>query len=185
MELKKERADNFVTMYMHSGKPLGYFYKTIMNTYLRFVDIDNNKNQSRYEKCGMWEKFIDIAGRTKLTNKPEEKDLEDKYRWLEEQCSKSMAMIVMYEDGDFSVMDNIVKKGIEKMKDNDYRFVKRKQEERKKKWKKSIQKCPQLSMKLQTPRIQKSIRKIKVTLKRITRKVKMHNKRRRTKEIHR
>lgn len=69
MQLRNERAYNFVLNYVLTDFDLGYVFTGVINNYLRFVDFEEGKRIYNADISAWWSAFIQNTARIKLFTK--------------------------------------------------------------------------------------------------------------------
>lgn len=106
--LKNDRANNFIRCYLHE-QSLHFLFNKLLNNYIRFVQSDSNdSDRRRWENKDWWDKFIMTSAKLKITNAPKSSDYYDVLKWVVSSVAPSLKTIVACNDGDMTVLDNIV-----------------------------------------------------------------------------
>lgn len=94
---------------------IGSLTKSIINNYFRIVKPGEDSNKSRWETKKYWQKLIDTAEKTSLSENPEEPTIEKSRNWLKKQVSTTMATICIADGGSLDFLDSLVAEGQKKM----------------------------------------------------------------------
>lgn len=125
IRFKYEYANLFVQHILRDDKPIGYHIKSFLNEKIQFLTksaLSKDTNKSRLAKdkeniCKWWKKFLNGAGKLRLTVYRPEKTLDDSKLWLENQVSTTLGMLAIYEPMKYiDMVDRLTLLGIEKMK---------------------------------------------------------------------
>lgn len=71
IQLRRERAENFISNYCHSTDDIGRGFSGILNTYLRYVTpSENDSNKRRWKTADYWQQLLTTSQKIKLYTKP-------------------------------------------------------------------------------------------------------------------
>ena len=124
MEMKKERAAQFIEYFIQNEIEMGELAFSVLNTYLRFVDVEyDNQNRSRMKECEFWMKFIQNTRKIKLTIiKPENKIVKKK-EWFVRSCSAVANMLYKCAKNDEDFVKDLIKDGEKRLKPKHERLI--------------------------------------------------------------
>lgn len=117
IEMHADRANNFAMIYYHyvDEKGFGTLFAEVLNSYMRVVDRGTDSNRSRWENCEMWNRFILVVEKLKLTCSKQIKKLEDSYMWLKKSVSPTIFMLFKASGGDLDFLMELVKEGAKRI----------------------------------------------------------------------
>lgn len=122
IEIKKENAEKvqeLLTPYSTS-----IILKGVLNNYLRIVQPhETDTNKSRWKTQPYWEKLINGIDKIKLTQKKEEKSIDEKKEWIKKQVGPTMAIVSILENGDDAFFKEVINESIDKMKPKHQRII--------------------------------------------------------------
>ncbi len=124
LEIKDDRAEVLQWILLFEDE-IGKTVAGIINNYIRFVIPADDTNKSRWPTAPWWKELIRATNVVKLTRKPEEKDIEEVREWVRHQIGPTLAMIVMYDEGELGPILDIISAGRHRMKDKHYRMIDR------------------------------------------------------------
>jgi len=122
LEIKDDRAEVLQWVLLFEDE-IGRTVTGIINNYIRFVTPTRDKNKSRWPTAPWWQSLIDETNVVKLTRKPDEKGVEEVREWVRQQIGPTLAMIVMYDEGDLGPILEIISAGRHRLKDKHYRMI--------------------------------------------------------------
>ena len=118
LELKEDYASRAVQQLVNQDN-LGSVCIGILANYLRLIEKDN-ANKSRCSVNPVWQAFIDAVAPLSLYVAPPPKPIEKNKDWIMKQCSRTLAKVVVAEDGDSEFLDRVLDYGRSKLKPCDY-----------------------------------------------------------------
>lgn len=113
LELKGKNAENAIKSLKND---FGELVSGILNNYIRFVDNNGTKNKSRWKTSRFWHDIVSDVGKIKLSQKGEERNIEDVKNWIRKQVAPSLGKILIHEEGDFSYFIDEAIYGLNKIK---------------------------------------------------------------------
>lgn len=109
LRMRDDRATMFV-MQILSTRNIAKSTLGVISNYLTFKDSNSSdSNKSRWKVSRFWTKFLNDAEKVSLTTKKPDRSMEDKFRWLERQVKKSLAMVNLVEP---EMLEEFVKEGM-------------------------------------------------------------------------
>ncbi len=108
LELKEERADNCINVFLSKDKELSIFIHEILNHYIRFVDNNGDTNRSRFPTSKWWLDFLLTVESVKLTTGTLNDELDKKYAWLEKSVAPTLCMLTKIADGDLTYLYKLI-----------------------------------------------------------------------------
>lgn len=121
LEIRKQNAQ--VLQKKINKNNIGDLMKGILKNYIRFLKPNpGDTNKSRWKNRKYWDKLISNIDKVKLTQKPENKTIEDKKNWIEKQVGQTMALISLIE-GDQTFINSIISKNAINLKPNNRKIL--------------------------------------------------------------
>ena len=120
LEIKHEKAD-VVAQQLIDNFDFGYVTMGILNQYVRFVNIDNNR-RSLCSVNPIWEKFTENVEKLRLYVPERNKSIDDKRIWIERQCMPTIAGLFKANGGKAFFDDDDLKKHYDRLKEKDRRL---------------------------------------------------------------
>lgn len=128
LELKKEKAYSMLSeihRQININKQTYFTEKihSLLNHYIRFLKKGKGKNKSRWETSVHWENFISNTNTLKLSVPEKEYNLNDVKRWVYQQVSTSLAMILEDNGGDVNELIMFAEDGRDRFKEKHYKMI--------------------------------------------------------------
>ena len=123
IELHKERSNEFAQLLVEKNT-VPRIAVGVLNYYFRIIQNDDI-NRSRCSNEAKWDAFIDGIEKLRLAVSKRQKTMEDKYRWIEEQVSPTLALIVADNGGDVSILEDLAVKNMHRISGKDKELLMR------------------------------------------------------------
>ena len=115
IEIRKSNAENLQKKIKKDN--VGQLMKGILNNYIRILTPNKrDKNKSRWKTASYWDKLIDNASKISLSNRPEEKTIDNKKDWVDRQVGQSLALITKH-DGNTDFINSVLEKHTKGLKE--------------------------------------------------------------------
>lgn len=117
LELELKKANALEVQRTITETNSGELMCGILRNYIRFVipnEVDTNK--SRWLTSPYWDKLLGGAEKVMLTRKAEEKTLDDKKLWLENQVGATLALVAL-ADGSIDFIYDLIKESSANLKE--------------------------------------------------------------------
>lgn len=122
VEIKKKNAEEIQNIL--NEYTVARIFKGVLNNYLRIVQPhETDTNKSRWKTQPYWEKLINGIDKIKLTQKKEEKSIDEKKEWIKKQVGPTMAIVSILENGDDAFFKEVINESIDKMKPKHQRII--------------------------------------------------------------
>lgn len=121
LELKEDYASRAVQQLVNQDN-LGSVCIGILSNFLRLIENDN-ANKSRCSVNPVWQAFIDGVAPLSLYVASAPKSIDDTEKWIQNQCSRSFAKVMLAHAGDSSFFDNLLDYGVTRLKSSDYDVI--------------------------------------------------------------
>lgn len=122
LEIKKKNAEEIQNIL--NEYTVATIFKGVLNNYLRIVQPhETDTNKSRWKTQPYWEKLINGIDKIKLTQKKEEKSIDEKKEWIKKQVGPTMAIVSILENGDDAFFKEVINESIDKMKPKHQRII--------------------------------------------------------------
>jgi len=110
LEFKEERA-NELAQQLIKGTSLGQVVVGVLHYYFRIIQLDDI-NRSRCSNDDKWNEFINGIEKLRLCVRKSQKTLYEKEFWIENQVAPTLALLIMYHDGDPEYINNMALKAL-------------------------------------------------------------------------
>ncbi len=127
LELKEDRASQAVCQLINKDN-LGSVCIGVLANYLRLIE-DDNANKSRCSINPVWQKFIDGVSSLSLYVASPPKPIDASKKWLIKAVSRSLAKVVVAEQGDTAIVEQMLDYGSSRLKPCDYDLIMQYQKE--------------------------------------------------------
>jgi len=94
IQLRKERAQNFIKELHADGLNMGSLAEQILNKYVQFREKTDDKNKSRRPLCQWWSDFLNTTQKLSLTTEKVIKTAHDVKDWFSRQVAPAFAMLL-------------------------------------------------------------------------------------------
>lgn len=122
LEIKKKNAEEVQRILAERTIPA--IFKGVLNNYLRIViPNENDTNKARWKTRPYWEKIINDIDKIKLSQKAEEKTVDETKAWLKRQIAPSLAVVSITENGDDTFFKQLIEDAIEELKPKHQRMI--------------------------------------------------------------
>lgn len=122
IEIKKKNAEKIQRIL--NEYTVSRIFKGVLINYLRIVKPNpNDTNKSRWETRAYWNKIINDIDKIKLTQKKEEKTVDQVKEWIIKQVAPSLAVVSILENGDNTFFTEIINNAIDEMKPKHQRMI--------------------------------------------------------------
>lgn len=123
LQIRDDRAEKLQNIILFDND-IGKIFSEILNNYLTFLKpSDRDKNKSRWEVAGWWQKIIVETGKLKLTREPEDKTIADVRNWIDKQIAPSLAALILAESGELDDLMEIIINGKKRLKPKHYKMI--------------------------------------------------------------
>ncbi|NMB32723.1 MAG: replication initiation factor domain-containing protein [Clostridium sp.] len=122
LEIKDDRAEVLQNILLFETG-VGRVISGILNQYIRFVKPGNDKNKSRWEAEKWWTDLVDSMDKLTLTKRPEDKSIEEIRDWVNKQIGPTLAMLMLYDEGDLEGLFKIINSGKHRLKQRHLRIL--------------------------------------------------------------
>lgn len=133
IQARDERAMMIMKVAAENPEGLGGIVQGILSNYVNFrVPYTRNgketkdKNKSRWDIADFWIKFLGNVEPLKLTMRPSQITIERKYKWIDHQVKKTIAMLSLAFPNDTdALIQHLLVSGFEEMDEDDWKIIKR------------------------------------------------------------
>lgn len=123
LEIKDDRAEVLQSVLLFETG-VGRVISGILNQYIRFVVPSTDKNKSRWETEKWWTDLVNTMDKLQLTKKPSEKSIEEVREWVKKQIGPTLAMLMIYDEGDLSELLKVINSGKYRLKQRHLQILK-------------------------------------------------------------
>ena len=122
LEIKDERAEILQTILLFETG-VGRVISGILNQYIRFVIPSNDTNKSRWKTAPWWTRLVASMDKLQLTKKPQEKSIEEVREWVKKQIGPTLAMLMIYDEGDMTQLFQTINSGKRRLKQKHMQII--------------------------------------------------------------
>lgn len=115
LEIKDDRAEVLQNILLFETG-VGRVFSSILNQYIRFVIPNADTNKSRWETEKWWLDLVNSVDKLSLTKKPKDKTIEEVRNWIKQQIGPTLAMLMIYDEGELTSFFNIIDSGRRRLK---------------------------------------------------------------------
>jgi phage replication initiation protein len=121
LRARDQRADDMARVILSEG--MGGVCR-VLQGYVRFVvPTDTDVNRWRWPTAGWWARFVGAVERMNLTERPEERTLDDVRGWLSTQVAASFAAVAEAQGDDFEWALSLIREGRGKLRAHHRRMI--------------------------------------------------------------
>jgi phage replication initiation protein len=122
LEIKDDRAEVLQNILLFETG-VGRIFSSILNQYIRFLTPGTDTNKSRWETEKWWIDLVDSVDKLSLTKKPKDKSIEEIREWVKLQIGPTLAMLMMYDEGELTKLFDIINSGKHRLKQRHLRIL--------------------------------------------------------------
>ena len=124
VQLRNDLATSACQMLAYENYDFGTFVKGILSSNMD-VKIKNNtdSNRDRWKTVKWWSDFLGECEKIELTQIAKDPTIERKFEWVNNQVTKTLAMLYESFDYDKNVIDYLLERGVDKMQKKDKQMI--------------------------------------------------------------
>ena len=124
VQLRNDLATSACQMLAYENYDFGSFVKGILSSNMD-VKIKNNTDfhRDRWKTVKWWADFLGECEKIELTQIAKDPTIERKFEWVNNQVTKTLAMLYESFDYDKNVIDYLLERGVDKMQKKDKQMI--------------------------------------------------------------
>lgn len=124
VQLRNDLATSACQMLAYENYDFGTFVKGILSSNMD-VKIKNNtdSHRDRWKTVKWWSDFLGECEKIELTQIAKDPTIERKFEWVNNQVTKTLAMLYESFDYDKNVIDYLLERGVDKMQKKDKQMI--------------------------------------------------------------
>lgn len=124
VQLRSDMATSACQMIAYQNYDFGSFVKGILASNMDVkIKSETDSNRDRWKTVGWWKKFLGECEKIELTQVAKDPTIEKKFEWVNNQVTKTLAMLYESFDNDRNVIDYFLERGIEKIEKKDKQMI--------------------------------------------------------------
>lgn len=124
VQLRSKMATSACEMLAYQNYDFGSFVKGILASNMDVkIKSNTDSKRDRWKSVGWWKNFLGECEKIELTQVAKDPTMQKKFEWLNNQVTKTLAMVYESFDYDRNIIDYFLEKGVDKIEKKDKQLI--------------------------------------------------------------